>query len=174
MCNWYFSIKNQKKYNKAITFWLKIQRILLILFTYLITNHIFMNRIRNLLLNLVFPLMAYGQQIYNHSGTLIGKYENGKIYNRSGSYEGKIESDRWYNHYGSYIGYMKDDKFYDRSGSYIGYCNNGRYYDRRGSYIGSISNGQVYDRSGSTIGWSKDMSNNIVALVFFYGVFNLR
>ena len=169
-----FFYKKSKIYNKAITFWLKIQRILLILFTYLITNHIFMNRILNLLLILMFPLMAYGQQIYDRSGTLIGKYENGKIYNRSGSYEGKIESDRWYNHSGSYIGYMKDDKFYDRSGSYIGYCNNGRYYDRSGSYIGSISNLQVYDRSGSMIGRSKDVSNNIVALVFFYGVFNLR
>ena len=32
---------------------------------------------------------------------------------------------------------------------------------------------QIYDRSGSMIDRSKDVSNNIVALVFFYGVFNL-
>ena len=32
---------------------------------------------------------------------------------------------------------------------------------------------QIYDRSGSMIDRSKDVSNNIVALVLFYGVFNL-
>ena len=58
---------------------------------------------------------GYCQQMYDRSGSLIGRYDSGKIYDRSGSYEGKIDSGRFYDRSGSYIGYERDGKFYDRS-----------------------------------------------------------
>lgn len=81
-----------------------------------------MTRMLLLLLLVALPYVGYCQQIYDRSGSLIGRYEKGRLYNRSGSYEGKIESSR----------------FYDRSGSFIGRIDGGVVYDRAGSKIGQV------------------------------------
>ena len=120
------------------------------------------------------PLLGFGQQIYDRSGSFLGKYESGCVYGRSGSYEGKVDAGRFYSRSGSYLGYMQDGRFYDGSGSYVGHVKDNRYYDRVGSYVGHVKDGCVYDRSGSMIGRASNVPGNIVALVFFYGIYNLR
>lgn len=67
------------------------------------------------LILLTMSIHGYCQQMYDRSGSLIGRYDSGKIYDRSGSYEGKVDSGRFYNRSGSYIGYERDGKFYDSS-----------------------------------------------------------
>ena len=70
---------------------------------------------------LISSLGGYGQQMYDGSGSLLGRYDNGKLYNRSGAYEGQINSQRFYSRSGSYLGNESNGKYYDYSGAYIGY-----------------------------------------------------
>lgn len=126
-------------------------------------------------LMLMVSQAAFCQQMYDRSGSLIGRYESGRIYDRSGSYEGKVESGRFYTRSGSYLGYVRDNRYYDHCGSYIGYCSSNYYYDRSGSYLGYISSsGSIYTSSGSLIGSTRNVPDHIVALVYFYGIFPLR
>ena len=116
-----------------------------------------MTRMLLLLLLVALPYVGYCQQIYDRSGSLMGRYEKGRLYNRSGSYEGKIESSR----------------FYDRSGSYMGCMRNGSFYDRSGSFIGRIDGGVVYDRAGSKIGQERSVPDDVAALIYFYHLYNM-
>lgn len=93
---------------------------------------------------LISSLGGYGQQMYDGSGSLLGRYDNGKLYNRSGAYEGQINSQRFYSRSGSYLGNESNGKYYDYSGAYIGYTDSGRYYDKSGSLIGYIRGDFVY------------------------------
>ena len=72
------------------------------------------------LILLTMSIQGYCQQMYDRSGSLIGRYDSGKIYDRSGSYEGKVDSGRFYDRSGSYIGYISGNNVYNRSGSLIG------------------------------------------------------
>ena len=47
------------------------------------------------LILLTMSIHGYCQQMYDRSGSLIGRYDSGKIYARSGSYEGKVYSVRF-------------------------------------------------------------------------------
>ena len=38
-----------------------------------------------LVIAMAMPFVAHSQYMYNSSGSMIGKYENGRIYDRSGS-----------------------------------------------------------------------------------------
>lgn len=122
---------------------------------------------------LIAPFVGYSQQMYNSSGSLIGRYENGRIYDRSGSYIGKADGDRFYNRSGSYMGYVSGERFYNSYGSYEGYGRNGQYYDRSGSLIGRISGGYIYNRSGSQIGRVSNVPQTIAAAIYLYGIFSL-
>ncbi len=122
---------------------------------------------------LTMPVQGYCQQMYDRSGSLIGRYDSGKIYDRSGSYEGKVDTGRFYDRSGSYIGYERDGKFYDRSGSYIGYTKDAKFYDRSGSYIGYINDDKVYNRSGSLIGRVNRVPDLVTALVYFLRILPL-
>ena len=62
----------------------------------------------------MISLAAYSQQMYDRTGSPIGRYDHGRIYNRYGSYEGRVDSNRFYDRAGSYLGCTRDDKFYDR------------------------------------------------------------
>ena len=122
---------------------------------------------------LVVPFMGYSQQMYNSSGSLIGRCEKGRIYDRSGSYVGKADGDRFYNRSGSYMGYVSSERFYNSYGSYMGYGRNGQYYDSSGSLIGRISGSYIYNRSGSQIGRVNNVPQTIAAAVFLYEIFNI-
>ena len=52
------------------------------------------------LILLTMSIHGYCQQMYDRSGSLIGRYDSGKIYDRSGSYEGKVDSGRFYDRSG--------------------------------------------------------------------------
>lgn len=60
---------------------------------------------------LISSLGGYGQQMYDGSGSLLGRYDNGKLYNRSGAYEGQINSQRFYSRSGSYLGNESNGKY---------------------------------------------------------------
>ena len=56
------------------------------------------------LILLTMSIHGYCQQMYDRSGSLIGRYDSGKIYDRSGSYIGYISGNNVYNRSGSLIG----------------------------------------------------------------------
>lgn len=125
-----------------------------------------------LVVTMATPFVAHSQYMYNSSGSMIGKYENGRIYDRSGSYVGKVDGERFYNRSGSYMGYVSGSRFYNSSGNYMGYGSSNRYYDRSGSFIGSISGNYIYNRSGSMIGRVSNVPQSVAAAIYLYGIFS--
>ena len=129
-----------------------------------------MRHLRLLLIALLLPLAlsALSQRMYNNSGSLIARYDNGKIYDKSGTYIGKMESDRFYDSTGKKLGSVSNDRFYNSYGSTVGRMSDGKFYNSSGSYVGKVSGERVYNSQGSFLGKAADVPMTIVALIYFF------